>query len=80
MEVSVPKDDNNKNQINRSWNDLNKEGKLDANEKYTIPFLFFFHLSLNGQNPITQETSYHYTAENTWRKVSTVDYDYQGDA
>lgn len=40
---------------------------------------FFLHLTLLAQNPITQETTSRYTADNTWRKVSTVDYDYEGE-
>lgn len=42
--------------------------------------LLFCLLSLINwaQNPITQEITYSYTNDKEWRKVSTVDYDFQG--
>ena len=42
--------------------------------------LLFCLLSLLSwaQNPITQEITYSYTNDKEWRKVSTVDYDFQG--
>ncbi len=47
--------------------------------KYTLLLSFFFlHLALLAQNPVTQEISYRYTNDKTWRKVSTIDFDYQG--
>ena len=47
--------------------------------KYTLLLSFsFLHLALLAQNPITQETSYQYMNDKTWRKVSTIDFDYQG--
>lgn len=41
---------------------------------------FFCILQLIGwaQNPITQAVTYQYTNDKTWRKVSTIDYDFQG--
>ncbi|MFK7983081.1 MAG: hypothetical protein AB8G86_24090, partial [Saprospiraceae bacterium] len=47
--------------------------------KYILLLSFsFLHLALLAQNPVTQEISYQYTNDKTWRKVSTIDFDYQG--